>query len=150
MRSKGVKPILVDSSELPNVEKDDTVYIVQKHPAEMSQQFSQGTVKPVNKPCIEYYAETFSGSLGSPVFVPEPKPTARSAVPGVSPGRGLLIPLGYLHPGKCEHSEVQNHPPCHGRTTNHRDYKRIERAFRSKSRDKLKHLMGAKSRSLIG
>ena len=26
------------------------------------------------------------------------EPTARSAVPGVSPGRGLLIPLGYLHP----------------------------------------------------
>ena len=32
----------------------------------------------------------------------------RSAVPGVSPGRGLLIPLGYLHPAKCEHSEVQS------------------------------------------
>ncbi len=31
---------------------------------------------------------------------------------------GLLIPLDYLHPGKCEHSEVQSHPPCHGRTTN--------------------------------
>ncbi len=49
-----------------------------------------------------------------------PEPTARSAVPGVSPGRGLLIPLGYLHPGKCEHSEVQSHPPfppCHGRST---------------------------------
>ncbi len=28
------------------------------------------------------------------------------AVPGVSPGRGLLIPHGYLHPGKSEHSEV--------------------------------------------
>ncbi len=34
-----------------------------------------------------------------------PEPTARSAVPGVSPGRGLLIPHGYLHPGKSEHSE---------------------------------------------
>ena len=44
------------------------------------------------------------------IFFPEP--TARSAV-----RRGLLIPLGYLHPGKCEHSEVQSHPPCHGRTT---------------------------------
>ncbi len=32
-------------------------------------------------------------------FIPEP--TARSAV-----RRGLLIPHGYLHPGKCEHSEV--------------------------------------------
>ena len=30
-------------------------------------------------------------------------------------GRGLLIPLGYLHPGKCEHSEVQSHRFCHGR-----------------------------------
>ena len=38
-----------------------------------------------------------------------PEPTARSAVPGVSPGRGLLIPHGYLHPGKCEHNEVQSH-----------------------------------------
>ncbi len=27
-----------------------------------------------------------------------PEPTASSAVPGVSPGRGLLIPHGYLHP----------------------------------------------------
>ena len=36
----------------------------------------------------------------------------------LSPGRGLLIPLGYLHPGKCEHSEVQSHPPlCDGRST---------------------------------
>ena len=31
------------------------------------------------------------------------EPTARSAV-----RRGLLIPHGYLHPGKCEHSEVQS------------------------------------------
>ncbi len=34
-------------------------------------------------------------------FIPEP--TARSAV-----RRGLLIPHGYLHPRKCEHSEVQS------------------------------------------
>ena len=40
-----------------------------------------------------------------------PEPTARSAVPGVSPGRGLLIPHGYLHPGKSEHSEVQVESP---------------------------------------
>ena len=39
-----------------------------------------------------------------------PEPTARSAV-----RRGLLIPLGYLHPGKCEHREVQSHCFCHGR-----------------------------------
>ena len=35
----------------------------------------------------------------------------RANGPGVSPGRGLLIPLGYLHTGKCEHNEVQSHPP---------------------------------------
>ena len=42
-----------------------------------------------------------------------PEPTAQSAVPGVSPGRGLLIPHftpGYLHPVKREHSEVQSRP----------------------------------------
>ena len=38
-----------------------------------------------------------------------------NGVPGVSSGRGLLIPLGYLHTGKCEHSEVQSHRFCHGR-----------------------------------
>ena len=27
---------------------------------------------------------------------------------GAIPGRGLLIPHGYLHPGKCENSEVQS------------------------------------------
>ena len=31
-----------------------------------------------------------------------------STIPGVSPGRRLLIPNGYLHPGKCEHSEVKS------------------------------------------
>ena len=44
-----------------------------------------------------------------------PEPTEQSGVPGVSPGRGLLIPLAYLHLGKCEHSEVESHPPRHGR-----------------------------------
>ena len=39
---------------------------------------------------------------------------ARSAVP--SKWRGLQIPLGYLHLGKCERSGVQSHPPlCIGR-----------------------------------
>ena len=33
-------------------------------------------------------------------FFPEP--------PGVSPGRGSPTPHGCLHPGKCEHSEVQS------------------------------------------
>ena len=38
-----------------------------------------------------------------------PEPTTRSAAPGVCPGQGLLIPHGYLHPDKSEHSEVQIH-----------------------------------------
>ncbi len=46
----------------------------------------------------------FSDFFRIEILVPEP--TARSAVPVVSPGRGLLTPHGYLHPGKCEHSEV--------------------------------------------
>ena len=31
-----------------------------------------------------------------------------AAVPGLSPGRGLLILHGYLHPDKSEYSEVQS------------------------------------------
>ena len=43
---------------------------------------------------------------------------ARSAVPGGSSERWLLIPLGYFHPGKCKHREVQSHSPlCNGRST---------------------------------
>ena len=35
---------------------------------------------------------------------------------GRKPGARVTNPLGYLHPGKCEHSEVQSHPPlCNGR-----------------------------------
>ncbi len=40
---------------------------------------------------------------------------SRSYVSVCTLWRGLLIPLGYLHPGKCEHSEVQSHRSCHGR-----------------------------------
>ncbi len=55
-----------------------------------------------------------------------PEPTARSAFPGVSPGRGLLIPLGYLHPGKYVNSEVQSHPPlCNGHAGVITDFKNI-------------------------
>ncbi len=65
--------------------------------------------------CFWQFTNSFTQANNASII---PEPTARSAVPGVSPGRGLLIPLGYSHPGKCEHSEVQSHPPCHGRTTN--------------------------------
>ena len=30
---------------------------------------------------------------------------------GACPRRGFLIPLGYFHPGKCEHGRVQNPLP---------------------------------------
>ncbi len=58
----------------------------------------------------QYYANALSNEARGrenrlhQLFIPEP--TARSAVPGVSPGRELLIPHGYLHPGKSEQSEV--------------------------------------------
>jgi hypothetical protein len=68
MVSKGVKPILADSSKLPTAKKDDTVYIIQ-HPEGKIKHFSQSKVKCVNKPFIEYYADTLKGSSGSPVFV---------------------------------------------------------------------------------
>ena len=54
-----------------------------------------------------------------------PEPTARSAVLGVGPVRGLLIPLGYLHPGKCEHSEVQSHPHRYAHALFFTDFKNI-------------------------
>ena len=68
MRSYGLTPILADSDNVPMVQKDDVVYIIQ-HPGGMRKHFSQDTVKRVNKPFIEYYADTLRGSSGSPVFV---------------------------------------------------------------------------------
>ncbi len=56
-----------------------------------------------NACCCIYLTKTFknlSPKLETNLIIPEP--TARNAV-----RRGLLIPHGYLHPGKCEHSEVQ-------------------------------------------
>ena len=36
----------------------------------------------------------------------------------IIPGARVPIPLGYLHPGKSEHSKVQSHPLlCNGRST---------------------------------
>ncbi len=57
-----------------------------------------------------FFAEYFLENFHKLYIVLIPELTARSAV-----RRGLLIPLGYLHPGKCEHSEVQSHRSCHGR-----------------------------------
>lgn len=68
LRPVGVKPILADITELPMVRMHDTVYIIQ-HPGGMKKHLSQDTVKRVNKPFIEYYADTLKGSSGSPVFV---------------------------------------------------------------------------------
>jgi hypothetical protein len=68
LRSIGVKPILADITKLPMVRMQDTVYIIQ-HPEGREKHLSQDTVKRVNKPFIEYYADTLQGSSGSPVFV---------------------------------------------------------------------------------
>ena len=54
-----------------------------------------------------------------------PEPTVRSAVPGVSPGQGLLIPHGYLHPGKRQHSGFKS--GCQRRVGGHlTDFKNMD------------------------
>ncbi len=68
MQSIGVKPILADSDQLPIVEKDDRVYMIQ-HPGGRMTDFSQGTIRRVNKPFIEYRGDAQEGPSGSPVFV---------------------------------------------------------------------------------
>ncbi|XP_028405339.1 uncharacterized protein LOC114527834 [Dendronephthya gigantea] len=68
MKSVGVKPILADDSRLPDVHDDDTVYIIQ-HPEGWRKHFSHDKVKRVNKPFIEYNADTLRGSSGSPVCI---------------------------------------------------------------------------------
>ena len=52
----------------------------------------------------------FYATSGSPDFANEDYSRAKGAKrrSGRKPGQGLLIPHGYLHPGKCEHSEVQS------------------------------------------
>ncbi len=42
-----------------------------------------------------FSTKAFIGKLNQVDIIPEP--TAQSAVPGVSPGRGLLIPHGYIY-----------------------------------------------------
>ena len=68
LQSKGVEPILADRSNLPTIRTHDNVYIVQ-HPKGVRKHFSHDQVKRVNKPFIEYFADTLGGSSGSPVFV---------------------------------------------------------------------------------
>ena len=83
--------------QLPSVDKTCVVIrngISKQVPKVQQSELSNVFIKSA---CSDYYLHAVI-----------PEPTARSAVPGVSPGRGLLIPHGYLHPGKCEHSEVQS------------------------------------------
>ncbi len=68
LQSIGVKPILADSSQLPIIKQDDSVYMIQ-HPGGRMTDFSQDTVRRANKPFIEYYGDSLEGSSGSPVFV---------------------------------------------------------------------------------
>ncbi len=52
-----------------------------------------------DKLLLQVQGRVMDGQYVNEPFIPEP--TARSAV-----RRGLLIPHGYLHPGKSKHSEV--------------------------------------------
>lgn len=68
MQTSGVKPIVAERSELPTVVEDDRVYIIQ-HTEGKEKHFSIDTVKCVNKPYMECYADTMGVSSGFPVFV---------------------------------------------------------------------------------
>ena len=118
LQSKGVEPILVDSN-LPAIGTHDSVYIIQ-HPGGIMKHFSHDKVKRVNKPFIEYYADTLSGSSGSPVFVLNQSRFSLIAlhskgvnkdVPFQYPenwNKGVLIEdiLNHLHTGKVTQPDI--------------------------------------------
>ena len=108
MRSYGLTPILADSNNLPVIQMGDAVCIIQ-HPGGMQKHFSQDTVKRVNKPFVEYYADTLNGSSGSPVFVVQETNFLLAALHsnGVESSlynwnKGVLLAdiLDHLHTGK--------------------------------------------------
>ena len=112
MQSLRVKPILADTSRLPTVNEDDKVCIIQ-HPGGRQKHYSTDTVKCVNKPNIEYYADTLAGSSGSPVFVLRGSKLLLAALHNIgvpsslsnnnsSYNKGVLISeiLNHLHTGK--------------------------------------------------
>ena len=68
MEGKGVKPILADGSQLPDVQPNDKVYMIQ-HPGKMKKHYSEDKARLVTEDSIEYHANTLKGSPGSPVFV---------------------------------------------------------------------------------
>lgn len=68
LESIGVTPLEADGDKLPTVSINDHVYIFQ-HPAGLDQHFSQDSVKCINGPFLEYYADTSVGSSGAPVLV---------------------------------------------------------------------------------
>ena len=112
MQSIGVKPILADTNKLPTVNQNDKVYIIQ-HPGGMAKHYSHDTIKCVNKPNIEYYADTLAGSSGSPVFVLRESKLLLAALHNIgvpsslsnsnnSYNKGVLLSeiLNHLHTGK--------------------------------------------------
>ena len=68
MESIGVKPILVDGSQLPDVRPNDKVYMIH-HPGKMTEHYSEDDAGRVTKALIKYHAKTLEGPPGSPVFV---------------------------------------------------------------------------------
>ena len=90
MQSIGVKPILADSSQLPIVKQDDSVYMIQDPGGRMTD-FSRDTVRRINKPFIEYYGDTLEGPSGSPVFVLEESRFLLVALHISDPSKGVLV-----------------------------------------------------------
>ena len=67
MKAKGVKPILADGSELPDVQPNDEVHMIH-HPGTLKKH-SEDKARNVTRHCIRYHAKTLEGPPGSPVFV---------------------------------------------------------------------------------
>ena len=102
MQSKGVKPILADSSQLPVVQPYDEVYMIH-HPEKMKKNFSQDKARRVIGPYIVYLANTLEGPPGSPVFVfKESKFLLIAMHSGLCRIEGVLVSdiLDNLHMGK--------------------------------------------------
>ena len=68
MKAKGVKPILADSSQLPDVESYDQVYMIH-HLRETRKYYSEDKARVVTKNSIKYLVNTLKGPPGAPVFV---------------------------------------------------------------------------------
>ena len=90
MEGKGVKPILADGSQLPDVQPNDKVYMIH-HPEKMKEYYSEDKARRVTEESIEYNANTLKGPPGSPVFVLRESKFVLVAIQCASSIEGVLV-----------------------------------------------------------